>query len=118
MPRRFITYLRTDSPPLLVLVADQRKVGVEEIVRLVALSFHRKPDRVHPACQGSVAGHGAVCSRSISKSKNSAPLPVRIEIGRIDPAFSKPRSVAIFRDPANLRVDHRARRAFLDDGRI
>src|SRR5260370_505267 len=37
--------------------------------------------------------------RSISKSRNSPPLPTRIDIGFSEPSFWKPRSVEIFSSP-------------------
>ncbi len=37
--------------------------------------------------------------RSISKSRNNPPLPVRIDSGRSDPSFWNPRSAEIFSRP-------------------
>ena len=60
-PRRISRYLRTASPtPGLLLVAQQRQVGVEQVVRRLALAGGRQAHHVAQHVGKGVAGVGAI----------------------------------------------------------
>src|SRR5215203_4410095 len=72
---------------------------VEEVVRGLAPALAREPDHVGQHVREAIARHGSVRAPLHLESRNSPPLPHRMEMRRMEPSRSKPRSAEIFSSP-------------------
>ena len=84
---------------LLLLITQVGQMRIEQVMGLVAL-----PGRHNLTTSTSISGKAypvlaPSAPRSISKSRNRPPLPVRIAMWRIEPSRSKPRRAVIFSSP-------------------
>jgi hypothetical protein len=73
-----------DAP--LLLIAQQREMRVESIVRLIALADALQPNDVNKQLGERVTRHCAICATFHFEIEEQAPFPVRIEMGRIVPS--------------------------------
>ena len=83
----------------LLLVAQQRQVCVEKIVRGVALASSCILMTSAQHVREGVAGHGPVCAAFHLEVEEQAAIAGQDQIGRIEPSFSNPRTALILSSP-------------------
>jgi len=116
MPRRFITYLRTTVPPLLVLVADQRKVGVGRDRAPRRAVIPSKPDRVTSMSGKASRSWRRLLPDPISKIQEYRAVAGQDRDWPHRPRFLEPRSFANFFETRLIFCLTIAHDGFLDMG--